>query len=113
MGRLLASSDSSSSISVASVPFDVTGDGPTRSLGLARWFAGDMRAIEEPGRSESIELADELEMMDVLVVGRWSRTRELGGRRRGGEGETSSGDESNKAIVKDERCQGLEIQVLT
>lgn len=31
------SSAASSSISVVSVPFDVTGDGPTISLGLAIW----------------------------------------------------------------------------
>lgn len=32
----MTSSDSSSSISVVSVPFEVTGEGPTRSLGLTR-----------------------------------------------------------------------------
>ena len=31
------SSEASSSISVVSVPFEVTGDGPTRSLGLVNW----------------------------------------------------------------------------
>ena len=31
------SSEASSSISVVSVPFEVTGDGPTKSLGLINW----------------------------------------------------------------------------
>lgn len=35
-GPAKASSDISSSISVVSVPFEVTGDGPTMSLGLMR-----------------------------------------------------------------------------
>ena len=54
------SSDASSSISVISVPVEVTGDGPTRSLGLMRyWF------ILEEGRREfdseaETEAADDL-----------------------------------------------------
>jgi hypothetical protein len=42
-----SSSDASSSISVVSVPFEVTGDGPTKSLGLMSPIGfDDMRAEE-------------------------------------------------------------------
>lgn len=41
------SSAASSSISVASVPFEVTGDGPTKSLGLIRCEAGDRPLSKE------------------------------------------------------------------
>jgi hypothetical protein len=57
------SSDASSSISVTSVPTDVTGEGPTTSLGLIRWlFIVEDRAAAEEGRREldSTELADDL-----------------------------------------------------
>jgi hypothetical protein len=60
VGCANASSLISSSISVAAVPFDVTGDGPTMSLGLMRlWFAGTRWT--ELGRKlwESTELADD------------------------------------------------------
>lgn len=56
---------SSSSISVVSVPFEVTGEGPTMSLGLkALGTAGDdLRSIEWGWRDDSPELRAELSKM--------------------------------------------------
>lgn len=50
------SSDASSSISVVSVPFEVTGDGPTKSVGLMSPIGfDDMRA--EDGLREPLSVA--------------------------------------------------------
>ncbi len=51
-------------MSVDSVPFDVTGDGPTMSLGLAIWAAGDNPASIELGRRDdsSVELRADLRL---------------------------------------------------
>jgi hypothetical protein len=48
-----SSSEASSSISVVSVPFDVTGDGPTMSLGLITCIDCDEILLTELGRREA------------------------------------------------------------
>lgn len=73
-----ASSDASSSISVTSVPTEVTGDGPTISLGLIKWlFIEDDRPAAEDGRREldSMELAD----LRGLVVSNYPTSSLLAG----------------------------------
>lgn len=59
------SSDASSSISVVSVPLDVTGDGPTMSLGLKMCIELEDTLLTEFGLSEAESVAgggDELIM---------------------------------------------------
>lgn len=51
------SSEASSSISVVSVPLDVTGDGPTMSLGLKIFMLADEIRLAELGRSEAESVA--------------------------------------------------------
>lgn len=55
---LSKSSAASSSISVASVPFEVTGEGPTKSLGLSNWLGLDDILLAELGRREVEAVAD-------------------------------------------------------
>jgi hypothetical protein len=57
---LSRSSATSSSISVVSVPFEVTGEGPTKSLGLSSWFGLGLEEIllAELGRRELEPVAD-------------------------------------------------------
>lgn len=45
----LRRSSTSSSISVVSVPFEVTGEGPTKSLGLSNWLGFDEILWTEAG----------------------------------------------------------------
>jgi hypothetical protein len=51
------SSDASSSISVVSVPLDVTGEGPTMSLGLIMCVEWDDTLLTELGRSREESVA--------------------------------------------------------
>lgn len=47
----VSTDSSSSSISVVSVPVDVTGEGPTMSLmGLMRWLLAELALVKEWGR---------------------------------------------------------------
>lgn len=55
---LSKSSAASSSISVVSVPFEVTGEGPTKSLGLSNWFGLEDILLAELGRREPEPVAD-------------------------------------------------------
>lgn len=55
---LSKSSAASSSISVVSVPFEVTGEGPTKSLGLSNWLGLDDILLAELGRREPEPVAD-------------------------------------------------------
>ena len=60
------SSEASSSISVVSVPFDVTGDGPTMSLGLRIFIECEETRLTELGRrlAESVAAGgDELSVV--------------------------------------------------
>lgn len=62
---LSKSSATSSSISVVSVPFEVTGEGPTKSLGLSNWFGFGLEDIlwAELGRREpepAVDWGDDL-----------------------------------------------------
>lgn len=57
------SSDASSSISVVSVPFDVTGDGPTKSLGLINC----MPLGESPSSIAAIDAIDDIDDIDAIA----------------------------------------------
>jgi len=59
-----SSATSSSSISVVSVPLDVTGDGPTMSLvGLMRWPECALR--KDWGRSDCESIDDDVDELDI------------------------------------------------
>lgn len=61
------SSDISSSISVVSVPFDVTGEGPTMSLGLKICIEFDDIRLTEFGRRDMESVAGGGEDLNVTV----------------------------------------------
>lgn len=70
------SSAASSSISVVSVPFDVTGDGPTMSLGLVIWAPfGERPSSIERGR----RLEPSAEPRADLIVYQYSSTGQAPG----------------------------------
>ena len=82
------SSAASSSISVVSVPFDVTGDGPTMSLGLMMCMLFEEMRFAEAGRreAESVtgggeELIGDISTLRVIQV--YGNTARQGGAKRG------------------------------
>lgn len=64
-----SSSTASSSISVVSVPFEVTGDGPTMSLGLGASMEENRLAPTEFGCSEAASVEFRADLYDAVSIG--------------------------------------------